>query len=380
MASITLSGVSKVFEDGFCAVDALDLEIEDRELVVLVGPSGCGKSTTLRMIAGLEPVTSGTIAIDERVVNEVPAKDRDVAMVFQNYALYPHLSVRKNLSFGLERRREYTSFLQRVVSSAYRREARAESSSIKSRVEHAAAMLGITPLFDRRPAELSGGQRQRVAVGRALVRDPSAFLFDEPLSNLDAKLRLEMRTELKALHKKTRATMVYVTHDQEEAMTLGDRIVVMNEGLVQQCATPADVYGRPANRFVAEFVGTPTMNFLETSVHFTEGRLFIMVAGDKVPLPGAVGGTLSPFLGRGVVMGLRPETLHPGAHGVAARVELIEDLGDRQDVVYRLDSGARIVGRIPSDTRLREDLRVHLPLDLERAHFFEDTDEGMRIG
>jgi multiple sugar transport system ATP-binding protein len=252
MAQVVLNDVTKVYPGPVRAVERVSLEIGDGEFVVLVGPSGCGKSTTLRMIAGLEEITAGTIVIDGRIVNDVHPKDRDIAMVFQNYALYPHMSVYKNMSFGLKLRGT-------------------PKSEIDRRVREAARVLGIEDLLDRKPRQLSGGQRQRVAVGRAIVREPKAFLFDEPLSNLDAGLRVEMRAELKRLHMRLKTTTVYVTHDQEEAMTLSDRVVIMHLGVVQQVGTPLEVYRRPANRFVASFLGTPPMNFLDMTLRRSDG-------------------------------------------------------------------------------------------------------------
>src|SRR5687768_11476517 len=254
MARVDLEQVTKVFPGGVKAVDSVDLAVADREFVVLVGPSGCGKSTTLRMIAGLEDVTSGTVRIGDRVVNDVPPKDRDIAMVFQNYALYPHMTVYKNMAFALKLRK-------------------VPKPQIQQRVIEAAKMLEIEHLLERRPRELSGGQRQRVAVGRAIVREPAAFLFDEPLSNLDAKLRVTTRAELKRLHRRLRTTTIYVTHDQEEAMTLGDRIVVMKDGAIQQADTPLRTYNHPANRFVAGFIGMPPMNFFDGTIRSENGEL-----------------------------------------------------------------------------------------------------------
>src|SRR6478752_5687355 len=255
MAGVVLKDVVKVYEGGLKVVDRFNLDIADREFVVLVGPSGCGKSTTLRMIAGLEEVSSGTISIAGRVVNDVAPKDRDIAMVFQSYALYPHMSVYDNIAFALKLRNT-------------------PKATIDEKVQRAAKVLMITHLLERKPKALSGGQRQRVALGRAIVRDPKCFLFDEPLSNLDAKLRVEMRAEIKRLHMDLRSTTIYVTHDQEEAMTLGDRVVVMKDGVIQQCGAPLDVYHHPANRFVAGFVGTPPMNFFEGSIVDEGGKLW----------------------------------------------------------------------------------------------------------
>ena len=254
MATISLGRVGKIYPGGVRAVEGVDLNIAHGEFTVLVGPSGCGKSTLLRMIAGLETITEGVMKIDDLVVNELPPQARDIAMVFQNYALYPHMNVHDNMAFGLLRRRQFPSRLKSILSGAYRAGRRAEHIEISQKVNAAAATLGITQLLDRRPAALSGGQRQRVALGRALVRQPKVFLLDEPLSNLDAKLRVEMRAELRMLHRRLGVTMVYVTHDQEEAMSLGDRVVVLKDGLVQQIAAPQEIYSKPANRFVASFV------------------------------------------------------------------------------------------------------------------------------
>ena len=256
MAAVSLEELTKVYSGDTKAVDAVSLQIEDGEFLVLVGPSGCGKTTTLRMIAGLETTTSGTLKIGDRIVNEVHPKDRDIAMVFQNYALYPHMTVRQNMAFALKMRKT-------------------PKAEIAERIEWAARLLVLDALLDRKPKALSGGQRQRVALGRAIVRQPAVFLFDEPLSNLDAKLRVEMRAELKRLHRELKTTTVYVTHDQEEAMTLGDRVVVMNEGVVQQCAPPLAVYNQPSNRFVAGFLGMPPMNFFEGADRATRVRRLV---------------------------------------------------------------------------------------------------------
>src|SRR5689334_14454715 len=269
MAGVILKDVVKVYEGGVRVVDRFNLDIKDREFVVLVGPSGCGKSTTLRMIAGLEEITSGTIRIGDRIVNDVPPKDRDIAMVFQNYALYPHMTVYNNMAFGLMLR-EMPGFWRRLLNRHRAKEIRRH---ITQRVERAADILEIRDLLDRKPKALSGGQKQRVAVGRAIVREPAAFLFDEPLSNLDAKLRVTTRAELKRLHQRLTTTTIYVTHDQEEAMTLGDRIVVMKDGVIQQADTPLATYNQPRNRFVAGFIGMPPMNFFEGAIRVVDGQL-----------------------------------------------------------------------------------------------------------
>jgi multiple sugar transport system ATP-binding protein len=357
MAGIEIENVTKTYEGGVEAVRGVTLRLEEGEFCVLVGPSGCGKTTLLRMVAGLEEVTSGTISIGGRVVNRVPPADRDIAMVFQNYALYPHMTVRGNLAFGLEMRKV----------------ARPE---IERRVREAAETLGLDDLLDRRPKELSGGQRQRVALGRALVRQPRAFLFDEPLSNLDAKLRVQMRAELKRLHRRLRTTTVYVTHDQEEAMTLGDRVVVMKGGLVQQEGGPLELYERPANRFVAGFVGMPPMNFLEGRVVAENGHACFEGAGVRLPLPSSA----RSAAGRPMVLGVRPEHVldHPtdGAGMMKVRVSVVEPLGDRKDVRMTTPADVPVVGRMESHAAVAEGEEREVYVDLRRAHLFEPGDEG----
>jgi len=381
MADVVLEGLTKDYPGGVRAVDKVDLTVESGEFVVLVGPSGCGKSTTLRMVAGLEEISGGTLSIGGRVVNEVPARDRDIAMVFQSYALYPHLSVSRNLSFGLERQRQYGSWWRRLLSGGYRSQAREEDAAIGARVQKAAETLGITPMLDRKPGALSGGQRQRVAVGRALVREPRVFLFDEPLSNLDAKLRVEMRAEIKELHQKTGATMLYVTHDQEEAMTLGDRLVVMKDGVVQQCASPDEVYRAPTNAFVAGFVGTPAMNFLPGRTEIAGERVDFICGESRVPLPAHLVPEGGP---RDMVLGLRPDRLRPGGPEdgatLEAEVHLTENLGDRVDLRLRLADGTQLIARRPADEGpFREGSRLALALELEHAHTFEPGEAGARL-
>jgi multiple sugar transport system ATP-binding protein len=374
MASIELRQVSKTYPGGVHAVRAADLAFRDGEFIVLVGPSGCGKSTLLRMIAGLEAVSGGTVSIGGRVVNDVPPKDRDVAMVFQNYALYPHMTVRRNMAFGLLRRRRHAGFAAWLLR---RGEWTRERVEIDRKVEDTARTLGIDALLERLPRALSGGQRQRVALGRALVRDPQVFLFDEPLSNLDARLRIETRAEIREMHRRTRATMVYVTHDQEEAMTLADRMVVMRSGIVHQVGTPDECYARPADRFVAGFVGMPVMNFVEGRV---EPGAFVG-GGLRLALPAG----RWPALPEGpIVLGLRPDrigvTPGPAADddGVQATVRAIERLGDRMDVV--LDAGGtRLVARIGNDERLREGEAARLALDMGAAHLFGPGEAGARV-
>jgi len=374
MADVLLEGVGKTYGSDVRAVETMDLSIGDGEFLVLVGPSGCGKSTTLRMIAGLEEITDGRISIDGRVVNDVHASERDIAMVFQNYALYPHMTVARNLSFGLERRRTHGSRLRALLSGAYRRARTLETGSIRARVAEAARTLGIEQLLDRHPRELSGGQRQRVALGRALVRQPKAFLFDEPLSNLDAKLRVEMRTELRVLHRALSATMIYVTHDQEEAMTLGDRLVVMSEGVVQQVDSPAEVYRRPANRFVAGFVGTPSMNFLEGRVD-EPGRF---VVGDvRVTLPDGAGSRAAGPC----TLGVRPDSFEVSTKGdgaVRGTIRTLEFLGDRMDLILDTGGGQLVCRTDPMDS-LREGQTVHLTPVGEGVHLFEPGPDGARL-
>src|SRR5215217_546278 len=290
MAAITLTKLNKHYGSLFHAVKDVDLEIADKEFVALVGPSGCGKSTTLRMIAGLEDISSGEIRIGDRVVNNLPPRDRDVAMVFQNYALYQHMSVYDNLAFGL-------------------RNKKVPESEIKAAIDRAAEMLGLHELLKRRPRQLSGGQQQRVALGRCIVRNPLVFLFDEPLSNLDAKLRAQMRIEIKRLHSQMPTTSVFVTHDQVEAMTLGDRVVIMRDGEVQQAGTPLSVYGKPANKFVAGFIGAPAMNFIDVTVHSQAGVTTVEAAGLHLAVSAADARALEPRKGRRVIMGVRPEHL-----------------------------------------------------------------------
>lgn len=351
MASVNLQNVNKVYPGGFHAVRDVNIKIDDGEFVVLVGPSGCGKSTTLRMVAGLEEVSSGDIHIGERRVNQVPPGDRDIAMVFQSYALYPHMTVRQNMAFGLKMRGT-------------------PKADIESRVAESAKLLSIDALLDRRPRELSGGQRQRVAVGRAIVRDPAVFLFDEPLSNLDAKLRGQMRTELAALHKRLDATMIYVTHDQVEAMTLGDRLVLMKDGVVQQIGAPLEVYQHPANRFVATFIGSPSMNLFDGAI----ANGVFQGAGDaKWPVK-------TTHLGE-CNLGVRPEDLLPVSDGQPAFVtvtpNLVENLGHEALVHFTLD-GESHVARLPSGTL--GDLDGGLPLTIRpNSHHLFDVEADGRV-
>jgi len=368
MAEVILENVTKIFPGGVEAVKNMDLNIRDEEFIVLVGPSGCGKSTTLRMVAGLEEITEGTISIGGRVVNNVPPKNRDIAMVFQNYALYPHMTVYKNMAFALKLRRF-------------------PKAEIDTRVQEAAKILGIGELLDRKPKALSGGQRQRVAVGRAIVRQPKAFLFDEPLSNLDAKLRVEMRAELKRLHHTLQTTTVYVTHDQEEAMTLGDRIVVMREGLVQQCGAPLEVYDTPTNRFVAGFVGTPPMNFFEGQLTQADGALFFDEGTVRIRLTEEQAAKLAGHAGQQVVLGVRPEAMSLSAEGrfagtdnaVPVRVSVVEPLGEKMDLYATTANHPHIVARVDArrDIAIGNDLELYL--DMQKIHVFEPGDTGVNL-
>jgi multiple sugar transport system ATP-binding protein len=382
MAQVTLQNVSKIFPGRVRAVDGIDLVIADREFVVLVGPSGCGKTTTLRMVAGLEEITSGTIRIGDRVVNDVPPKDRDIAMVFQNYALYPHMTVYKNMAFGLKLRGM-------------------PKAQIKERVGEAARILEIEHLLGRKPKELSGGQRQRVAVGRAIVREPAAFLFDEPLSNLDAKLRVTTRAELKRLHQRLRTTTIYVTHDQEEAMTLGDRIVILKDGRIQQADAPLRTYQSPVNRFVAGFIGTPPMNFFDGVIRGGEGGLRfeegkgggeLTFAGNGFTLSleylsPEVKGRLLAKIGSHLVLGVRPEHLRltqPGgsSHFFAAikvRLNVIEPLGSEMDVHMSTALHDRVVGRMEAQTDVKAGTEATAYVDARKVHIFEPGETGMNL-
>ena len=360
MAQVLLKDLNKKF-DGMHAVKDVNLQIRDREFVVLVGPSGCGKTTTLRMVAGLEDITSGEVSIDGKVVNNLAPMDRDIAMVFQNYALYPHMSVYDNMSFGLRMRKF-------------------EKPEIDRRVKHAAEVLGIQALLERRPRQLSGGQRQRVALGRAIVRNPRVFLFDEPLSNLDAALRVQMRVELKRLHDRLETTAIYVTHDQVEAMTLGDRVVVMRDGTVQQEGAPLHLYDRPANRFVAGFIGSPAMNFLPVTVAAAGDALWAEGPGLRVRIPPQKVAPLRRYAGERAILGLRPEALRVAAGGDSAdyafdaTVEVVEPLGS--EILLDVRVGATpMVARVDPGMRVSAHERVRLAFDPARVHLFDTGTE-----
>lgn len=367
MAEVHLKDVTKVYAGNVKAVDNISLEIKDREFLVLVGPSGCGKSTTLRMVAGLEEISAGTISIGDRVVNNVPPKDRDIAMVFQNYALYPHMTVYENMAFGLKLRK-------------FRK------ADIDKRVQEAADILGIGELLHRRPKALSGGQRQRVAVGRAIVRKPEAFLFDEPLSNLDAKMRVQMRTEISKLHTRLETTMIYVTHDQVEAMTMADRIVVMKDGIVQQVATPIDLYDNPANIFVAGFIGTPPMNFFKG--HFIrrdDNRLIFKEDTLEIEVPQGWEEKAEPYLNEEVVFGVRPEDLGSKEAEktatmprIKAKVEVIEPMGS--ETFLYLDTGTQsFIARVDAHRKTLVGEEIELGVFMPKTHFFDVTTETVFI-
>ena len=369
MARVKLEGVRKVYGDSLdqVAVHGVDLEVHDGEFVVLVGPSGCGKSTTLRMIAGLEAISAGRLWIGDRLVNDVSPKDRDIAMVFQGYALYPHMSVFENMAFALTLRN-------------------LPKTEIAARVHAAAEILGITEILDRTPKQLSGGQRQRVAVGRAIVRQPQVFLFDEPLSNLDAKLRVQTRREITKLHRQLKATMIYVTHDQVEAMTMGDRIVVLNEGRVQQIDTPLDLYAYPANRFVAGFIGSPAMNFMEGRVTEDGGARFTARADAfTLPLTDAQWALVRTQAGRGIVMGVRPEDVYvsggPKAGAdrptVTLRLDAVEPMGNEVFLHTRTPEH-EITARVEPQPLPEVGQPITLAFDLAKLHFF-DAGTGLVI-
>ncbi len=359
MANVVLKDVTKVYPGDVVAVDDATLEVVDREFVVLVGPSGCGKSTTLRMIAGLEDATSGDIYIDDQRVNDVPPKDRDIAMVFQNYALYPHMTVYKNMAFGLKLRKY-------------------PKSEIEKRVKDAAEILGITQLLARKPKALSGGERQRVAVGRAIVRHPKVFLFDEPLSNLDAKLRVQMRAEISKLHLRLQATMIYVTHDQIEAMTMGDRIVVMHEGVIQQIDDPLSLYHSPVNRFVAGFIGSPPMNFVEGTLHRESGVLLFKNEHFSLVVPEEMWAPLEDHDAVEVTFGIRPEDIMakdiPEGSAVEARAEVVEPLGS-EVILYLMIGEQSLVGKVDATVHPEPNSVLPIGFNMARCHFF-DAEKG----
>jgi multiple sugar transport system ATP-binding protein len=365
MASVTYEHVTKVFGD-VVAVNDLTLEIGDKEFLVLVGPSGCGKSTSLRMLAGLEEVTSGEIYIGERLVNDVSAKDRDIAMVFQSYALYPHMSVFDNMAFALKLRK-------------------VEKQDIKERVQRSAEALGIADLLDRKPKQLSGGQRQRVALGRAIVREPAVFLMDEPLSNLDAKLRVEARAMLSRLHLQLGTTFIYVTHDQVEAMTMGTRIAVQSAGVLQQVDTPQNLYDSPANTFVAGFIGSPSMNFFEGQLVSSDGTIQVQTKGFQVEVPQGKQAALREYLGKDVIFGIRPEDIHDrrfvpvdvSAAPLVARVDVIEPMGSER-YLYLVVEGKDFVARVDPRSAAAVGSELEIAFNMDNLHIFDaQTEEAI---
>ncbi len=381
MAQVRLEHVGKIYQGNVRAVKDFNLTIEDGEFIVMVGPSGCGKSTTLRMVAGLEEISEGTVTIGDRVVNDVLPKDRDIAMVFQNYALYPDKTVFENMAFCL-RMRPYVSptirtdgWLDGLLN--WWRLRREKNEMIRRRVEDAAEILGIQSLLDRRPKALSGGQRQRVAVGRCIVRNPAVFLFDEPLSNLDAKMRVQMRTEISRLHSRLKTTMIYVTHDQTEAMTMGDRIVVMKDGVIQQVDAPSELYDHPVNTFVAGFIGTPPMNFFPASVVEVAGGLEIDCGSFRLRAPSSWGEALAGHVGRPVTFGLRPEHIgspsaesRPESQRIPAVVEVMEPMGS-ETYLYLRSGETNFIARVDPHRRCRIGDTVELAVQLEHGHVFD---------
>ncbi len=369
MAGVRFANVFKKFGD-FTALNNLDITVDDKEFLVLVGPSGCGKTTALRCLAGLEDVTSGDIFIGENRVNDTPPKDRDIAMVFQSYALYPHMTVFDNMAFGLKLRG-------------------VKKDEINRRVNEAAGILGLEQLLKRRPRELSGGQRQRVAVGRAIVREPKVFLFDEPLSNLDAKLRVQTRAQISKLHQSLQTTFIYVTHDQTEAMTMATRIAVMNKGLLQQLDTPQNLYDRPANLFVAGFIGSPAMNFYDATVHKVDKGLTLEMNGFTLKVPESKTATYLPYDGKKVIFGIRPEDIHNpefapqniSSSTVEAKVDVIELMGN--EIILYLVSGAHnYVARVDPRTRFAIGDKVNLVFNMDNMHIFDpakDTENPVAV-
>ncbi len=363
MAQVSLRSVVKEFQGGIKAVNDVSFGVDNKEFMVIVGPSGCGKTTTLRLIAGLENVSAGEIFIGERKVNGLPPKDRDIAMVFQNYALYPHMTVYENMAFGLKLKK-------------YPQE------EIDTRVKEAAGILGLENLLSRKPRELSGGQRQRVAVGRAIVRKPLVFLFDEPLSNLDAKLRAQMRIELRRLHIRLQSTMIYVTHDQTEAMTLGDRIVVMKDGVIQQIDTPTAVYNRPVNKFVASFIGAPPMNFMEGKIVKKDKKLYFDEGNFRIKLVEGMYDVLDSYTDKRLLMGIRSENIYdklsvsevPPENIVTMTCEVVEHLGS--EAYVHLNTGKHVlIAKVPGDANPQINLDMDVVFDMSKVHFFDKVTE-----
>ncbi len=360
MSNVILKNIKKVYDNSKVVINNVNLEIKDKEFVVLVGASGCGKSTLLRMIAGLENISEGEIYIGDKKVNDVPPKDRDIAFVFQSYALYPHMTVRENIEFGLKMRN-------------------VPKAEIDKKVQEAAEILNLTEYLDRRPKQLSGGQRQRVALGRAIVRNPKVFLMDEPLSNLDAKLRVQMRSEIKKLHEKLQTTFIYVTHDQTEALTMGDRIVVLNNGNIQQVDSPEEVYNNPANTFVAGFIGSPQMNFINAKVEEEGGTTILCFDKNRIPY---TRDELKNYIGKEVVIGIRPENIHDINSHVetdaraefSAKVDLAEMMGS-EIYLYMKFAGKKLIARVSARTGFKTDDVVTLRFDMNKFHVFDRESE-----
>lgn len=361
MSSLTFKDIGKVYSGGLRAVSNFNLEVNDEEFIIFVGPSGCGKSTVLRMVAGLEDISEGKLYIDDKIVNDIEPKDRDIAMVFQNYALYPHMTVYDNMAFGLKMRGT-------------------PKEEIENRVIGAANILGIEALLKRKPKALSGGQRQRVALGRAIVRNPKVFLMDEPLSNLDAKLRVQTRAEIVKLHKKLKTTFIYVTHDQTEAMTMGDKIVVMKDGVIQQFASPQELYKNPVNLFVAGFIGSPQMNFLDVEVVETDGILFLKNNECEIQLNSEIPELLKEkdYIGKTIVIGIRPEDVTVGVRDkefyIKAFVDAIENMGSEK-YLYCKAGGDNITARVPSESVIKIGDSIDISFNTSKVHYFDKENE-----
>jgi len=371
MASVTLKGITKIYAGGVTAVSDFNLDIKDKEFIVLVGPSGCGKTTTLRMVAGLEDISIGELYIDDKLCNDVAPKDRDIAMVFQNYALYPHMTVFDNMAFSLKLRRM-------------------AKATILQRVQGAARLLDIEHLLDRKPRTLSGGQRQRVALGRAIVREPKVFLMDEPLSNLDAKLRVQMRTEITKLHNKLQGTFIYVTHDQIEAMTMGSRIVVMRDGFIQQVDSPQVLYDNPANQFVAGFLGTPPMNFFNATLVKENDSVHSVFGNNRIKIPDSIIAKINPkYIGMNVTMGIRPEDISDSEATIStmpesvvdAEIELVEPMGSEMNIYFSINGKEdATVAVVDPRSALYIGDKIKLAINMNRVHFFDVETEQTIIG
>jgi len=363
MARVTLKDITKVYSNGFTAVHNANIDIKDKEFLVLVGPSGCGKTTTLRMVAGLEDITQGELSIGDRIVNEIAPKDRDIAMVFQNYALYPHMTTYDNMAFGLKIRK-------------------VPKKEIDKRVKEAAKILHIEDQLDKKPKALSGGQRQRVAMGRAIVRKPQVFLFDEPLSNLDAKLRVTMRAELAMLHQKLQTTSIYVTHDQIEAMTLGTRIVVMKDGFIQQIADPLSLYNKPVNKFVAGFIGSPSMNFMQATVKKSGSQMTVDYGKEKFTPTDEQQKALKDYADNKIDFGIRPEDLVVNSkfkNKISVKIDVVEHLGSETQLYVTTESGDQLIASVYPHVIYKVGEKIELGLAIEKAHYFENSETKNKV-